>query len=91
MLWCFGVEVTNAYEYAIDRLDEMEIDQHSNLAIKSLVQFQDFLPYESGLVSRTLAYAEANRLEFASRVSFLMALAVCIVHDFKNGEVFIVS
>jgi len=39
MLWCFGVEVTNAYEYAIDRLDEMEIDQHSNLAIKSLVQF----------------------------------------------------
>jgi len=31
------------------------------------------------------------RLEFASRVSFLMALAVCIVHDFKNGEVFIVS
>ena len=26
MLWCFGVEVTNAYEYAIDRLDEMEID-----------------------------------------------------------------
>ena len=71
MLWCFGVEVTNAYEYAIDRLDEMEIDQHSNLAIKSLVQFQDFLPYESGLVSRTLAYAEANktRIRFPSLVS----------------------